>query len=81
MSELSTIRWFGGAAEAAGTDAEPTAAITLGEALDAVTATRPAVAKVLPLCAILLDGVRTDDRSASLAGVTHIDVLPPFAGG
>ncbi len=78
---MATIRWFGAAAEAAGCDVEPTAAVTLGEALDTAMATRPALAAVLARCSVLLDGVRAADPATAVGTGATIDVLPPFAGG
>ncbi|MDA8440741.1 MAG: MoaD/ThiS family protein [Propionibacterium sp.] len=78
---MATIRWFGAAAEAAGCDIEPTAAATLGEALAAARATRPALVAVLVRCSVLLDGVRAADPATAVGPGATIDVLPPFAGG
>lgn len=78
---MATIRWFGAAAEAAGCDVEPTAAATLGGALDATVETRPALAAVLARCSVLLDGVRASDPATPVGTGATIDVLPPFAGG
>lgn len=79
---MPTVRWFGGAAEAAGTESEHVAAgTTLGELLDHCVSERPALATVLPRCSLLLDGVRVDDRSLVLSQGSVLDVLPPFAGG
>lgn len=79
---MPSIRWFGGAAEAAGTEAEQVpAGTTLGAALDAAVAGHPALATVLPRCSLLLDGVRVTDRTLTLAEGCTLDVLPPFAGG
>jgi sulfur-carrier protein len=59
---------------------------SLGALLDAVGA-RPDLADAARWATVrerstyLVDGVRTDDPRASLAGVTQVDVMPPFAGG
>ena len=78
---MAMIRWFGAAAEAAGTDVEPTSAGTLGEALGAAAAAHPTLETVLPRCSVLIDGVRASGSDTPLAGGATIDVLPPFAGG
>jgi molybdopterin converting factor small subunit len=53
---------------------------TLREAL--VQAHGPRMARVLASCSFLLDGVAVGPSTdAALAGVTAVDVLPPFAGG
>ncbi|MEV4736522.1 MULTISPECIES: MoaD/ThiS family protein [unclassified Microbacterium] len=77
---MTRVRYFAAAAEAAGTDAEERSERTLAELRAAVVAEHPALADILPRCAVMVDGVRSDtDRS--LDGVGLIDVLPPFAGG
>ena len=40
----------------------------------------PALGALLPRCAVLIDGRRTD-ADAPLTETTLVDVLPPFAGG
>lgn len=81
MSEV-TVRYFAGAAEAAGTDREPLVAGTAGELRAAMVAAHGGeLARVLDRCSLLADGVRLDDPRTPLdAGIT-VDVLPPFAGG
>ena len=74
------VRYFAAAAEAAGTDAEDRAEPSLAVLRAAVLADHPALVSILDRCAVLVDGERRDD-DAPLAGVTHVDVLPPFAGG
>ncbi|KTR87826.1 molybdopterin converting factor [Microbacterium testaceum] len=74
------VRYFAAAAEAAGTDAEDRTEVSLGALRTAVLADHPALIGILDRCAVLLDGTRHDD-DAPLGGVTHVDVLPPFAGG
>lgn len=74
------VRYFAAAAEAAGTDAEERTEPTLTALRAAVVADHPELGGILDRCAVLVDGTRRDD-DAPLAGVTHVDVLPPFAGG
>lgn len=74
------VRYFAAAAEAAGTDAEERSEPTLLDLRAAIIAEHPALVDILPRCAVMVDGVRTDvDRP--LDDVQLIDVLPPFAGG
>ena len=75
-----SVRYFAAAAEAAGTDAEDRTEATLTALRAGVVADHPALGGILDRCAVLVDGTRRDD-DAPLAGVTHVDVLPPFAGG
>ncbi|WP_298873735.1 MoaD/ThiS family protein [uncultured Microbacterium sp.] len=74
------VRYFAAAAEAAGTDAEDRAETGLAALRAALVEDHPALSGILDRCAVLVDGQRHDD-DAPLAGVTHVDVLPPFAGG
>ena len=74
------VRYFAAAAEAAGVDAEERGERSLEQLRAAVIADHPALADILPRCAVMVDGVRSDD-DRSLADARLIDVLPPFAGG
>lgn len=74
------VRYFAAAAEAAGTDAEERFEATLAALRTAVVNDHPVLSGILDRCAVLVDGTRHDD-DAPLEGVTHVDVLPPFAGG
>lgn len=84
-----TIRYFAGAAAAAGRDEERVHAPsepTLDAVLADIAAARPDVADVLVRCSFLWDGVAVRDHAAPLAGAGAtgghtLDVLPPFAGG
>ncbi|MCM3778288.1 MoaD/ThiS family protein [Microbacterium hydrocarbonoxydans] len=77
---MTRVRYFAAAAEAAGTDAEERSESTLTALRAAVVAQHPALAAILPRCAVMVDGVRSDD-DRPLDGVELVDVLPPFAGG
>jgi len=74
------VRYFAAAAEAAGTDVEERSETTLIALRTAVVSDHPALGGILDRCAVLVDGTRHDD-DVPLDGVTHVDVLPPFAGG
>jgi len=74
------VRYFAAAAEAAGTDAEDRGERSLDALRAGVVADHPALTDILPRCAVMVDGVRSDtDRPLDDAQL--IDVLPPFAGG
>ncbi|HRL48873.1 MAG TPA: MoaD/ThiS family protein [Propioniciclava sp.] len=77
------IRYFAGAAEAAGLDeAEVDASeLTASELRAELGRSNPRLAEVLRVSSLLADGARLDDPDAPLAGVQRVDVLPPFAGG
>lgn len=77
---MTLVRYFAAAAESAGTESEERAEATLAELRTAILDEHPQLWFVLPDCAVLVDGVRTDGDT-SLADARLIDVLPPFAGG
>jgi molybdopterin synthase catalytic subunit len=77
---MTRVRYFAAAAEAAGVDAEDREETTLEALRAAVVAEHPALADILPRCAVMVDGVRSDD-DRPLGDAELIDVLPPFAGG
>jgi sulfur-carrier protein len=78
---MVTVRYWAGARAAAGHAEERIAVGTLGELLAAIGG-RPAMARVLPACSLLLDGLALHrDTSVHLPHGAVVDVLPPFAGG
>jgi molybdopterin converting factor small subunit len=77
---VARLRYFAAAAEAAGAAEEVRSEATLGELRDALARERPGLGALLPRCAVLVAGSRTDDDEP-LAADTLVDVLPPFAGG
>ncbi|MGV8978600.1 MAG: MoaD/ThiS family protein [Cellulomonas sp.] len=78
---MPLVRYFAGAAEAAGTEAEQLVARTVGELRAVMIAAHgDELGQVLTRCSVLVDGVRSDD-GASIAPSDVVDVLPPFAGG
>ena len=78
---MITVRYFAGAAEAAGVDVEQMPVGTADEVRRTMVAAHGSgLASVLERCSLLADGVRVDGRSPVPDGAT-LDVLPPFAGG
>ena len=77
------VRFFAGAAEAAGVDTLviDAAGLSAVDLVARLAAGNERLAKVLDVSALLADGARIGDRAADLSGVTSLDVLPPFAGG
>lgn len=85
------IHYFAAARAAAGVASERVdAPATLAELMDALvgahTGTTDAgmsLAEIFPRCSFLIDGTTAtaDPADVPLAGVTRVDVLPPFAGG
>lgn len=77
------IRFFAGAAEAAGRDSTEidAAGLTAADVLDRLAADNERLARVLRVSSLLADGTRLGDLQTDLSGTATLDVLPPFAGG
>lgn len=76
------IRFYAGAAEAAGRHLEEIPGpLTMAGLLDELGRDRPALARVLTRCSILVDGRQFADPAVPLPTGARVDVLPPFAGG
>ena len=79
---MAHIRYFAGAAEAAGTHDEDRPANTVGDLVAQMEAAHGAeLTRVLTLCSLLVNGTRADDPAMPLGANDQVDVLPPFAGG
>ena len=77
-----TVRYFAGAAEAAGCHQEVLRAADAGTLRAAMVAAHgPDLARVLGRCSLLCDGVRLAGDDAPVPAGSTVDVLPPFAGG
>lgn len=78
------IRYFAGAAQAAGLTEED---VLVGADLSAAAlvaqlgAEREHLARVLAVSTLLVDGRPLHDRSTVVPRGAQVDVLPPFAGG
>lgn len=78
---MITVRYFAGAAEAAGIETEVMVARTADGLRQAMAGAHgPGLARVLERCSLLADGLRVDGQTPIPDGAT-VDVLPPFAGG
>lgn len=78
-----TLRFFAGAAAAAGHEEELLPlpeGTTLGSLVALLSRRSPDLARVLAAASFLLDGVAARPEDELPPGVT-LDVLPPFAGG
>lgn len=75
------VRYFAAAAEAAGREEEHVTVEATAGALRRWLADRygPAMARILELGSLLVDGTVTRDPARPLRST--VDVLPPFAGG
>ncbi len=74
------VRYFAAAEEFAGRAEEVRGEADLGALRAALSAEHPALGRILPQCALLVDGRRVGDDTA-LSDAALVDVLPPFAGG
>ncbi len=77
------VRFFAGAAEAAGVDEITVDAqgLTVADVVARLGRGNRHLAEVLEASSLLADGACVRDRAASALGVGQLDVLPPFAGG
>lgn len=76
------IRYFAGAAEAAGRTEQPYSGdLTVADLKRQLSGEYgPEFARILTCCSVLVDGTRATDETFARTGAT-VDVLPPFAGG
>ncbi len=83
------VRYFAGARAAAGVSEEKvrvlrpdSGVVRAADVIEAVLALHDErLAKVIPACSFLLDGLAVRDRGTEVADGSELDVLPPFAGG
>jgi molybdopterin converting factor small subunit len=76
-----TVRYWAGARAAAGVESETVASVgTVGELVDVLAAARPALAPVLVVASMLVDG-RAGSGDDPVPPGALVEVLPPFAGG
>lgn len=78
---MTQVRWFAGAAAAAGTDRSEVDHAPEGSVAAALATLCPGAAEVLPRCTFLADGARIDGDEPWPTSAGTLDVLPPFAGG
>ena len=78
---LIQVRYYGGAAAAAGTGTEAVDAVDVAGLLRTLAAAHGgSLDRVLAVASVLVDGVVARDTQALRDGQA-IDILPPFAGG
>lgn len=76
------VRYYGGAAAAAGTATESVTATDLTQLLRAIAAGHAGrLDRVLAVASVLVDGVVARDSTQALHDGQKVDILPPFAGG
>ncbi|RLP07609.1 MoaD/ThiS family protein [Propionibacterium australiense] len=78
---MITVRYFGGAAEAAGAQTEQCTPVSrLDELTSALAQTHPGLEPVLAVCSFMVNE-QSAPADAPLPEDALVDVLPPFAGG
>ncbi|MFB9927143.1 MoaD/ThiS family protein [Amycolatopsis halotolerans] len=79
------VRYFASARAAAGTEEEKVelaGGATVADAVQALRELHPGqLSRVLDAASFLVNEVAVRDRGRALSDGSHLDVLPPFAGG
>ena len=76
-----TVRYWAGARAVAGVDEDALdSCATVAQAMAAVVLLHPALAPIVPVSTLLLDGLAATPGTALPPGAV-LEVLPPFAGG
>lgn len=77
------VRFFAGAAEAAGVDSMSIDAggMSVLAVVERLAEGNERLARVLDVSVLLADGARIDDRATDLSAVRSLDVLPPSPEG
>ena len=76
------VRFYAGAAAAAGVDHAEINATSVDDALKSLKSQfGDRLARVLDVAAILVDGQQVHDRTKPLTDNTTVEILPPYAGG
>ncbi|SJN43664.1 MoaD/ThiS family protein [Luteococcus japonicus] len=75
------IRWFAGAAHAAGVTQEDVEQQQEGTVREVLGRLRPGAVTVLERCSFRADGRGVDADAAWPSQAAVVDVLPPFTGG
>jgi molybdopterin converting factor small subunit len=77
---VATVRFFAGARAASGRSTETVDVGSVKELLD-ILGERSALARILPACTVLVDGLSCHEPTVALTRLSTVDILPPFAGG
>ena len=78
---MAQVNLYAAARAALGQSQIQLSAANLGELVTALSATDAKLAKLLPTCTYLLNGIACEDLERQLLEGDQIDVLPQFAGG
>jgi sulfur-carrier protein len=75
------VRLFAAARAAAATDHIDVGSATVNNILAHCIVLHPELARIIPQCSFLIDGVASHDLEMIVNPGSQIDVLPKFAGG
>ena len=78
---MAQVNLYASARAALGQSQVELTAASLGELLAALGAKNVKLAKLLPTCTYLLNGIACEDMEHKILQGDQIDVLPQFAGG
>lgn len=80
LAPMAVVRLFAGARQAVGAGRLEIAAPTVGALVDRLLADHPALAELLPTCALWVNG-DSAELDQPIADSDEVAVLPPVSGG
>ena len=78
---MATVNFYAAARAAAGTTRLTLNVNDVGALMAELTKLNTKMAKLLPTCTYLLNGIACEDLNQKISESDEIDVLPQFAGG
>jgi len=78
---VALVNFYAAAKAAAGSSNLKIPSGSLGGLIDQLSAMNPELAKLIPTCSFLINGVATTEREQLLVEGDEVDILPQFAGG
>jgi molybdopterin converting factor small subunit len=78
---MATVNFYAAARAAAGTTRLTLNVNDVGALMAELTKLNTKMAKLLPTCTYLLNGIACEDLNQNISESDEIDVLPQFAGG
>ena len=78
---MATVNFYAAARAAAGTTRLTLNVNDVGTLMAELTKLNTKMAKLLPTCTYLLNGIACEDLNQNISESDEIDVLPQFAGG
>ncbi len=81
LVNLVKVRFYASARAAAGASEMEFQSATVAEILGKCSTLSPELAKIIPQCSVLVDGVVSHDYQILITPGSQIDLLPKFAGG